>query len=92
MIATKDIGTVAAKRLMDSSWSGHEAIGLHGPADLSFDEAAANISEGLGREVKHVKVDDATVKQAMLGMGVGDMITDLYLDLLPVGDASRKTV
>ena len=81
MIATGDIGTAAAKRLMDSSWSGHEAIGLHGPADLSFEEAAANISEGLGREVKHVKVDDATVKQSMLAMGVGESITDLLLEM-----------
>ena len=67
MIATRDVGVAAAKRLLDTSWSRHSTMGLHGPADLSFDEAAAAISEGLGREVKHVKVDEATVKQAMLG-------------------------
>ena len=81
MISTRDIGEAAARRLLDTSWSGRSTMGLHGPADLSFDEAAAAISEGLGREVKHVKVDEITVKQAMLGMGLGENITGLLLEM-----------
>ena len=66
-------------------------MGLHGPADLSFDEAAAAISEGLGHEVKHVKVDEATVKQAMLGMGLGESITDLLLEMYRAIEAKSLT-
>ncbi len=81
MIATRDIGEASARRLLDTSWSGRSTMGLHGPIDISFDEAATAIAEGLGREVKHVKVDEATAKQAMLGMGVGESITGLLLEM-----------
>ena len=31
--------------------------------------------------MKHVKVDEATVKQAMLGMGLGESMTGLLLEM-----------
>ena len=57
MIATRDIGRVAAKRLSDPTWTGHCVRELHGPADLCFDEAAEILSEALGRKIKYVKCD-----------------------------------
>jgi uncharacterized protein YbjT (DUF2867 family) len=81
MAATRDIGEVIAKRLLDTSWSGHQAVGVLGPADLSFDEAAVAISEGLGRDVKHVTVSGAQAREAMLGMGVGESIADLLIEM-----------
>lgn len=41
MIATQDIAAVAAELLLQRNWSGHSVLGLHGPTDLSFDEAAS---------------------------------------------------
>ena len=50
MIATRDIGRVAAQRLTDQTWTGHYVRELHGPADLSFDEVAGILSEVAGPE------------------------------------------
>ena len=41
MIATRDIAHVAAERLLDPTWTGCHVRELHGPAELSFDEVAA---------------------------------------------------
>ena len=59
MIATRDIGRVAAERLMDQEWTGHFVRELHGPADLSFDEVAGILSKVLGRKIVYVKCDRA---------------------------------
>ena len=92
MAAAADIGVAACRRLLDASWSGHTTMGVHGPADLSFDEAALAISEGLGRQVKHVQVDPAAAREALLGMGLGESITDLLLEMYGAIDADRLEV
>lgn len=81
MIATRDIARVAADRLVDTSWTGRSVRGLHGPDDLSFDAAAAAISEGVGRKVVHVKVDDGAARKAMIDVGMSDNAADLMLEL-----------
>ncbi|MFQ5598496.1 MAG: NAD(P)H-binding protein [Nitrospiria bacterium] len=70
-IATRDIAAAAATVLADPAWSGKRVIELHGPADLSFDEVAANISEAIGRVVKHVQVTAEQAVEAMCDMGLG---------------------
>ena len=48
MIATRDIGRVAAARLASRGWVGHFTGELHGPADLSFDKAAEILARRWG--------------------------------------------
>jgi len=43
--ATRDIATVAARLLLDHSWSGREAVEVLGPGDPSFDDMARIMSE-----------------------------------------------
>ena len=57
MIATHDIGHVAAERLLDRKWSGRSIRELYGPADLSFNEVAEILSEVFGRKIVFVKCD-----------------------------------
>ena len=64
MIATRDIGRVAAQRLTDQQWTGHSVRELHGPADLSFDEAAGILSKVLGRKIVYVKCDPQELRQS----------------------------
>lgn len=92
MAATRDIGDAVAERFLDTSWSGHQAIGVHGPADLSFDEAASAISEGLGRDVKHVTVPGEQAREAMLGMGVGESIADLLIEMYGAMDSGALEI
>ena len=80
LVATADIAAKAACWLLDRGWSGHHRVGVHGPKDLSTDEAAAIISSALGRPVKCV---DATLDQAraaMKDMGMPDFVAEIIIE------------
>lgn len=81
MIATRDIADAAAEVLLDGSWNGQEVLGLHGPKDLSFDEATSALAEGISRPVRYVEVTPDQAREAMQGMGVGKSAVDLYLEM-----------
>ena len=82
MISASDIGVAAADELLDESWSESSIRGLHGPADLTFDEAAAAISAAIGRQVSHTRIDEMQARMglSMLGLGQGtiDAMIELY--------------
>src|SRR5215475_3435836 len=69
IIATQDIGDVAAELLLQTKWSGRSARGLLGPADLTFAEAARILSDSIGKPVKHVQITPDQAYQAFLGFG-----------------------
>jgi len=82
MVCTEDIGEVAASRLLYRQWSGKYSQGVHGPDDLTFDEAAAAIGRGIGKEVTHVEVIPEVTREAMASLGLSadfvDQIIELY--------------
>lgn len=82
MVATKDIGDVAARWLLDASWRGHQLTGVHGPADITPLDAAAAFSRALGRTVTYVQVPDAAMEQALLGMGASAHVAGEYPKLM----------
>ena len=71
IIATNDIGDVAAQLLLETKWSGRQTRGLHGPADLTFAEATKILSDSIGKPVKYVQISPDQAYQAFLGMGAG---------------------
>ena len=81
MLATRDIGRVAAQRLADPKWTGRCVRELHGPADLSFDEAAEILSQALGRKIVYVKCDPEETRQTMLDNAVSENVADLMLEM-----------
>jgi uncharacterized protein YbjT (DUF2867 family) len=81
MVATRDIGEVAARWVLDAGWSGRHHVGIHGPADLSHAEAAAAISAGLGRQISYVQVPFEATREAMVGMGIPGGTVDVLLEL-----------
>ena len=72
MIATADIAAAAAERLLGLDWSGQEAVPLLGPRDLSYAQAAAALSDALGREVRVQQVPPEAVHAQFKGMGATD--------------------
>jgi len=54
--ATRDIATVAARLLLDSSWSGQGSVPVLGPEDLSPNDMARIMSEVLGRPIRFQQV------------------------------------
>jgi uncharacterized protein YbjT (DUF2867 family) len=69
IIATQDIGDVAAKLLLETNWSGHQVRGLHGPADLTFAGATKILSDSIGKAVKYVQITPDEAYQTFLGIG-----------------------
>lgn len=78
MVATRDIADVVAAKLLDRSWSGHQTIGVHGPADVSMAEAAAIIGEALGRAVTYTQVPVEAAEDAMRKGGMSEVVATGY--------------
>jgi uncharacterized protein YbjT (DUF2867 family) len=69
LIATQDIGDVAAQLLLGMNWSGHQVRGLHGAADLTFAGATKILSDSIGKPVKYVQITPDQAYQAFLAIG-----------------------
>lgn len=66
----RDVGDVAAARLLGPRWSGRLVQGVLGPEDLTFDAAARVLGEVLGHPVRAVHVPDAEFRAALAGAGL----------------------
>jgi uncharacterized protein YbjT (DUF2867 family) len=81
MIATRDIGRVAAARLSSQGWIGHFANELHGPVDLCFDEVAEILSQTLERKIEFVRCTPEEARQSLLDNAVSENAADLLLEM-----------
>jgi uncharacterized protein YbjT (DUF2867 family) len=86
MLATQDIARVAADCFTDTSWTGTRVRGIHGPKDMTFDEAAGTLSEVLGRPVRHVTVTVEQTRDAFLGMGASPDTAAKYAEMYKAMD------
>jgi uncharacterized protein YbjT (DUF2867 family) len=89
MIAAADIGQVAARLLLDRNWKGQGVRELHGPADLSFDQAAGILSEALGRKIVYVRCDPQDARQAILASGASEDVAELLLEMYDAAETGR---
>jgi uncharacterized protein YbjT (DUF2867 family) len=87
MIATRDVGRVAADLLTSRDWSGYGVRELHGPAELSFDEAAEILSEVLGRKITYVRCDRQEARQSLISAGISENGADLMLEMYDAAEA-----
>jgi uncharacterized protein YbjT (DUF2867 family) len=81
MIATRDIGDSAAELLLKTDWSGSQIRGLHGPADMTFANAAKILGDSIGKTVKHVQISPDQAYQAILGLGASSGFAKAYVEL-----------
>lgn len=72
MLATRDIGRVAADRLLDASWTGQSIRELHGPIDMSYTEAAEILTGALGRKIVFVRCDREEACQQLISLGMSE--------------------
>jgi uncharacterized protein YbjT (DUF2867 family) len=92
MLATRDIGRVAATRLASRGWNGHIVQELHGPVDLNFREVAEILAEALGRKIVYVKCDRKEMRDMMLKNAVSENATDLMLELYDAVEEGRMRI
>ncbi|MBC3192106.1 NAD(P)H-binding protein [Pseudonocardia sp. C8] len=69
-VAPRDIGDVAAARLLGPPWPGRLVQAVHGPEDLTFRQVAEVLGEVRGQVVQAVHVPDADFRAALAGAGL----------------------
>ncbi|MEU7813252.1 NAD(P)H-binding protein [Pseudonocardia sp. NPDC049154] len=68
----RDIGEVAAARLLARDWSGRVVQGVHGPEDLTYSQVAAILTAVLDRPVTYHRLSDDDVRAALRAAGLGE--------------------
>ena len=82
-IATRDVATVATRRLAALDMSDKSVLELLGPRDVTMTEVARALGGSIGRgELRYVQVGDDDVRNAFLGMGVSADLANLYVEML----------
>ena len=76
-----DITAIAAKLLLDSSWSGVGSVPVLGPEDLSYDEMAGIMSDVLGKPVRFQRISWDAYKSRLLQAGMSDAMAQATLDM-----------
>jgi uncharacterized protein YbjT (DUF2867 family) len=79
--ATRDIATVAAKLLLDDSWSGRGDVPILGPEDLSFNDMAQIMAEVLGRPVRFQQISFEAYKSRFLEFGMSEAMAQGMTDM-----------
>lgn len=80
-IATQDISDAATQLLLKSNWSGRQTRALHGPADLTFADAAKILSESIGKPINYVQITPDQAYQTFLGIGASPGFVKGLLDM-----------
>lgn len=82
MIATRDIGAIAAELLLKPDFSGKEARELLGQRDVAYTEAASVIGKAIGRpNLAYVQLPPQQLKPALVQMGMSTNMADLLLEM-----------
>lgn len=100
-VATRDITAVAARWLLDDSWTGQSEVPVLGPEDISFNDMAEILSDVLGKPVMYeqIHLDAYNARFVQFGMtaamarGMADMAwaKDQGLDLTVLRTAENST-
>jgi uncharacterized protein YbjT (DUF2867 family) len=80
--ATRDIAVVAARLLLDRSWSGQEEVAILGPEDLSSNDMAQIMSEVVGKPVRFQQIPLEAFKADLLKRGMSKAFAQGYADML----------
>jgi uncharacterized protein YbjT (DUF2867 family) len=68
----RDIGDVAAARLLATDWSGRQVQAVHGPEDLSYAQVASIVSQTTGRPLRAEQIPDDQMRDALRAAGLGE--------------------
>jgi uncharacterized protein YbjT (DUF2867 family) len=82
MIATRDIGEVAARRLAALDFEGHHVQELIGPREYTLQEAAEIIGAAIGEPgLPFVQISFEETEQGLASMGVHPGTIDAYIEM-----------
>jgi len=69
-VAPRDIAEVAVTRLLSTQWSGHSVQAVHGPADLTWTQAAAVVAAAIGRPLRVERISDDAMRDLLHQAGM----------------------
>jgi uncharacterized protein YbjT (DUF2867 family) len=82
MIATRDIGAVAAEALLKLDFEGKRSRELLGAHDVTYAEAARIIGDAIGKPgLSYTQMPAAQLKLALTQMGMSSNMADLLLEM-----------
>jgi uncharacterized protein YbjT (DUF2867 family) len=79
--ATRDIAAVAARLLLDSSWSGQADVAVLGPEDLSFNDMAKIMSDVLGKSIRFQQISFEAYKSRFIELGMSEAMAKGMTDM-----------
>jgi uncharacterized protein YbjT (DUF2867 family) len=82
LVATSDIATVAAKFLMDRTWTGQADVPVLGPEDISPIEMAEILSSVLGRPVRYEQTPIEAYKTRIVHRGMSEAFAQGLADMM----------
>jgi uncharacterized protein YbjT (DUF2867 family) len=85
--ATRDIAAMAAKLLLDRSWTGQGGVGVFGPEDLSWNEIAAIMTHVLGKPIRFQPVPYEAYKEQLVQRGASK---EMAASLVEMHEAKDK--
>lgn len=80
--ATRDIAAVAAKLLLDHTWSGQTDVPILGPEDLSMNDMARIMTEVLGKPVRFQQIPFDAFKARLTGYGMSEAMAQAMVDMM----------
>ena len=72
----RDIATVATLRLLAEDWMGQQVQAIHGPADLTWTEAAAVLSTATGVSIEAQHITDDEERAALRKAGMSEVAVE----------------
>ncbi len=81
-VATKDVGMMAAKYLLDMSWSGQGGSAVLGPEDLSFNDMASIMTAVLGETVRYQQIPEDAFKAQLIQHGINSIFAQGIVEML----------
>jgi uncharacterized protein YbjT (DUF2867 family) len=72
----RDIATVATLRLLAEDWTGHQVQAIHGPAHLTWTEAAAVLSTATGVSIEAQQITDDEERAALRKAGMSEVAVE----------------
>ncbi|MFE8946871.1 NAD(P)H-binding protein [Streptomyces sp. NPDC007856] len=80
-VAPRDIAEVATTRLLSTDWSGRCVQAVHGPADLTWPQAAEIVSAAIGRPFRAERVSDDAMRNLLRTSGMTDGLVEAVMGM-----------
>jgi uncharacterized protein YbjT (DUF2867 family) len=77
----RDVGDIAAARLLAADWTGSPVQAVHGPADLSWSGVAEILGEVLGRRLEVNVLSDDEMRGALRSAGLTDGVVEAIVGM-----------